>query len=586
VTQLRPQRKLAAILVADAVSYSKLMRADETATLALLNTIRHGTIDPRIVEYGGRPVKWVGDGLIAEFPSAVDAVQCAADIQRTIAALNREADPANRMEFRVGINFGDVIVENDDLFGDGVNVASRLEAIADPGGICLSGTVHDQVWDKLDLDFEERGLRELKNIADPVRIYAINLQSEGRRPDQRRPRRIVADAPSIAVLPFNNMSGDDSQDYFSDGITEDIITDLSKIPSLMVIARNSSFTYKGRAIDVKEVARDLGVRHVLEGSVRKAGTRVRVTAQLIDGRSGAHVWAERYDRVLEDIFAIQDEITMAIVGELKLRLDLDDKPPPRAAAAADMEAYDLVLRARELLGRVNRELFPEIVELLERAMAVDPRYVPARVCYAFAHIVAYANGWTERPDETLQRAFELALSAVEIDPKDPFARRALAVSYLWKRDMDAALDNIEQAVALNPSDSESLASRGSIFSFMHRPEAAIADIEKAMRLNPRFPDMWLHFLAHANFVAGRYAEAIRFLEERIRRQPQTDISRVLLAACYGHLDRLEDARRLWKEVLAINPTFSLEQKESVLPFKFREDWERFVEGLRKAGVAG
>ncbi|BCH28874.1 guanylyl cyclase [Mesorhizobium sp. L-8-10] len=588
MNQLRLQRRLAAILMADIVGYSRMMRADEAATLARLTHLQRDIINPRLPEFGGRLVKSTGDGFLAEFHSAVDAVQYAVDVQREIAA-NGGGPDGERMYLRIGINVGDVVVEGDDLFGDGVNVAARIEGIAQPGGICISATVYDQVKDKLDLDFEDGGLREVKNLAEPVRTFSVRFgepATGGEAEVAVRPaRQVIAEAPSIAVLPFDNMSGDADQDYFSDGITEDIITDLSKISSLMVIARNSSFTYKGRAVDVKQAARELGVRHVLEGSVRKAGNRVRVTAQLIDGRTGAHVWAERYDRVLEDIFAIQDEITMSIVGELKVRLDLKEKDRLGSTPSANVEAYDLVLRGREMImNNLDRVHMETAMAMFERAREIDPRFVSAHVGLAFSNIMAYTNGWSDSPDASIDCALQMARRAVELDANDPLARRALAVALLWKRDMEACCKEINRATMLAPNDAELLATRGNILVYMHDHDAAVENLERAVRLDPRYPDMWLHFLGHAYFMKRDYETAARYLRERIRRQPNTDLSRTLLASAYGHLGRIEEARKLWEEVLAVNPGYSLEQKARVLPYKNPSDWDHFVEGLAKAGL--
>ena len=583
VSQLRVQRRLAAILVADVVGYSRMMRADESATLERLMRLRRELIDPKLDEYGGRLVKSTGDGFLGEFPSAVDAVQYAVDLQREIRRRNFDVEADERMDLRIGINVGDVVVEGDDLYGDGVNVAARIEGIAQAGGICISATVHDQVKDKLDLSFEDRGLREVKNLSEPVRTYSVGLDEPGENTSGAR-RMIIADTPSIAVLPFDNMSGDSDQDYFSDGITEDIITDLSKLSSLMVIARNSSFTYKGRAVDVKQVARDLGVRHVLEGSVRKAGNRVRVTAQLIDGATGGHVWAERYDRVLEDIFAIQDEITMNIVQELKVRLKLEEKDRIGGRASPNVEAYDLTLRGRDLLGKVNRERLMEASKLFEQAVKLDPGLTFARSGLAFANILAYVNNWTEHPKETLEFALATARKAVELGPDDALAHRALAVTLLWERDMDKAAAVLDKAAELSPGDAETLVTRGNMLVYLHQPDEAIANLEKAMVLNPRYPDMWLHFLGHAHFMRGDYEMAAKILRERIALCPETDISRVMLASACGHLGLFDEARAVWRDVFRVNPSYSLEHRGRVLPYKDPADWERVLEGLAKAGL--
>ena len=579
---IRAQRRLAAILVTDVVGYSRLMHADEALTLERLRRLRSELLDPKLAEYSGRLVKSTGDGMIAEFHSAVDAVQYAVDVQRAIKDSNALAQTPGYLTLRVGINVGDVVVEGDDLFGDGVNVASRIEGIAQDGGICISGTVHDQVKDKLELVFEDRGLRTVKNIAEPVRTFSIRIdgQSSGWLPAPAAP----AEQASIAVLPFDNMSGDAEQDYFSDGITEDIITDLSKISSLLVIARNSSFTYKGRAVDVKQVARELGVRHVLEGSVRRAGNRVRITAQLIDGATGGHVWAERYDRVLEDIFAIQDEITMTIVNELKVHLKLGEKDRLSQRHQPNIEAYDLTLRGRDLIFGATRERVAQGIKLFERAIELDPRLTFPRSGLAFAQIMNYVNNWTATPQETLELARRTAEKALELGPDDALAHRALAVVLLWERRMEEACAILAKAVELAPGDAETHVTRGNMLVYMHEPGLAIESLEKAVRLNPRYPDMWLYFLAHAHFMKGDYELAESLLRERIAKSPNTDIARVLLASTLGHLGAPEEARRVWQEVFIVNPSYSLEHRSRILPYKDPSDWERVLEGLDKAGL--
>ncbi len=581
----RVQRRLAAILVADVVGYSRMMRADEAATLTRLMRLRRELIDPKLDEFGGRMVKSTGDGMLADFPSAVDAVQYAIDLQNEIARESNGVPPESAMRLRIGINVGDVILEGDDIYGDGVNVAARLEGVAPPGGICLSATVHDQISNKFDIAFEDSGLQMVKNISEPIRTFSWRVEGGQAGGHDRVATRAFSDTPSIAVLPFNNMSGDPEQDYFSDGMTEDIITDLSKVSGLFVIARNSSFTYKGRAVDVKEVARELGVRHILEGSVRKAGNRVRITAQLIDGSTGGHVWAERYDRVLEDIFAIQDEITLSIVNELKVRLDLLEKDRLNSPASHNVEAYDLVLRGRDhLLANASRSGMIEASALFEKARALDPACSPAYSGLAFAHIMSYTNDWTEDPDSTLEYAVEMARTAVKVGPKDALARRALAVALLWKRDIEAAWDELKKASELSPGDAELLAVKGNMLVYLHDPDRAIVCLEKAIKHSPHHSSMWLYFLGHAYFMKGDFERAEHFLKERIKAYPETDIARVMLASCYGYLGRIEEAERLWDEVMQVNPGYSLEQKSRVLPYKDPHDWDYFVAGLEKAGL--
>ena len=568
------QRRLAAILAADVVGYSRLMGEDEEGTLAALTAHRTQLIEPCIAEHRGRLVKTTGDGFLAEFASAVDAVRCAVAYQDGMRDRNSEVPNDCRIEFRIGINLGDVIVQDDDVFGDGVNVAARLEGLAEPGRIVVSGKVHDEVRGKVEAAFDDLGPQRVKNIAEPVPAFVVRPPTG----DAGAADPALPDRPSIAVLAFDNMSGDAEQEYFSDGIAEDIITDISKISGLFVIARNSSFAYKGETVDVKRVARELGVKFLLEGSVRKAANRVRITAQLIDGSSGGHLWAERYDRVLEDIFAIQDEITQHI------ELDLDEKARIGGPATTSIEAYDLALRARELLLRHNRKDNVEAAKLFEKSIELDPDFITAHAELALVLYTAYLNGWNDDTEATLQRGRRLASRAVELDPSDPQGHWALAYGRLWTRDLAGAIEAIERAAALGPNYAEAYASRGYILSYGSRPADAIESLEKSMRLDPQHPRIWLHFLAHAYFIAADYGGAAALLERRIRLQPETDISRGLLASCYGHLGRARDARDVWAEVLEISPDYSIERKARVLPYANPADWDRYVDGLRKAGV--
>jgi adenylate cyclase len=380
----RLQRRLAAILAADVVGYSRLMRADEAGTLARLKSLRTELIDPRIAEYGGRIVKTTGDGILIEFPSAVDAVQHAVDVQAAVAQRNADVPPDRRMELRMGINVGDVIVDDDDLFGDGVNVAARLEGLAEPGGICVSGNAHEQVRYKLDLAFEDMGEQSVKNIDEPVRVYKIGAEGGERAQPAAAGELLPSDKPSIAVLPFDNLSGDPEQEYFSDGITEDIITALSRLRWFLIIARNSTFVYKGTAVDVKQVGRELGVEYVVEGSVRKAGNRVRISAQLIDGATGNNLWAENYDRELADIFDVQDEITQTVVATLEPKLVAAEGIRSQRRSSGDLNAWQLVMRAMSHFGKMTSKESQTAIALLEEAVQKFPNYGPAHSLLAFA----------------------------------------------------------------------------------------------------------------------------------------------------------------------------------------------------------
>ena len=401
------ERRLAAILATDVVGYSRLMGGDEEGTLAALKSLRKSLINPKILEYGGRIVKTTGDGALVEFASTVDAVRCAIDIQRAMPKRNTEVPADRKIEFRIGVNVGDIIVDGDDIFGDGVNVAARLESISEPGGICISDVVHQQVDGRVEATFADLGDQNLKNIARPVRVYRLDLIRKAAS-EAPRPTRASPDKPSIAVLAFTNMSADTEQEYFSDGISEDIITDLSKLSELHVIARNSTFTYKGKPVDVKRVGCELGVRYVLEGSVRKAGNRVRVTGQLIDAETGAHIWADRFDRDLIDIFAVQDELTQEIISALKVKLTLEKKDRLGRKGTIDVEAYNLFLRGREQAWLTTKSGNIEARNLLGRAVTINPEFAAAHAFVGFTYVNDYVNGWAEIPERSLQTGLEIA----------------------------------------------------------------------------------------------------------------------------------------------------------------------------------
>jgi adenylate cyclase len=584
-------RKLAAILAADVVGFSRLAGADEDRTLARLRALRSDLIDPTIAVHQGRVVKRTGDGALVEFRSVVDAVRCAVEIQHAMVERNAGVPEDRRIEFRIGVHVGDVVEESDgDLMGDGVNIAARLEGIARPGAICLSEDAYRQVRARLDLLVSDLGEKELKNILHPVRVYALEL---GRPAGAKAAPQVLAAAekapaserPSIAVLPFQNMSGDVEQDYFADGIAEDIITALSKLSQLFVIARNSSFTFKGKTVDVREIGKTLGVRYVLEGSVRKAGARVRITAQLIDATNDGHLWAERFDRDLTDIFAVQDDVTVKIVAALSLNLTQGDRQRLKAEQTDNMEAFDCFLRGRELWWRHTKEPNAQARELLLRATQLDPQFAPGYAWLAAAHINDYVSQWTDSPSRSLELAYEAATRAARLDPQLPAAYWALIFANLWMRRHDEAIRAGESALAINPNDAEGYNALGLILHYVGRSDEALSCFERAMALNPLAPGMWLHFQGQAYYQLGRYEEAAAVLKRRIFRTPETDASRVLLAATYGQMGRFDEAREQWREALRVNPDYSLEHRRKVLPYKNPADFEAVVEGLRKAGVA-
>ena len=583
-------RRLAAILAADVVGYSRMMGADEAGTLAALKRHRETLFDPAVAAHEGRVVKLIGDGTLVEFASVVDAVKCALAIQRAVKA---EVPPGGRgITLRIGVNLGDVIIDGDDIYGDGVNIAARLEPLAEPGGICVASIVNESVGNRIDVSFKDGGEVTVKNIERPIRVWKWHPDGDTAAATVRAlPEAALAKAPagpqSIAVLPFNNMSGDPEQEYFSDGITEDIITDLSKVGGMAVIARNSSFAYKGKSPDIRVVGRELGVRSVLEGSIRRAGNRIRITAQLIDAATGSHLWAERYDRDLTDIFEVQDDVTHRIVDALKVTLT----PMEQAQLADDdgtdnIEAHDLFLRGRELFSgrRRTRDAFDKARELFERAIELDPGFGPARAALAFAYGIAYNNAWLPDLPGTLRRADELANEAVRLAPNDPYVHYIQSMTAGFSRDYQRSKTAVDRALALSPNYAAAFNSRGAFQIFAGDPNSGIPDIERARRLDPAGAETYLHFLGMGYLVAGNYETAAAHFRERILLIPETDLSRALLAAALGHLGQFDDARRIWHELKDINPDYSFDVHINRLPFRNAIDAERIRAGLAKAGL--
>jgi len=587
----RVERKLTAILSADVRGYSRLMGEDEEGTLHTLTTYR-AVMDPLIHHHRGRIVGTAGDSVLAEFASVVDAVRCAVEIQQQLKARNADLPAQRRMEFRIGINLGDVMVNGEQIYGDGVNIAARLESLAEAGGIYLSGTVYDQVENKLALTYEYLGEQTVKNITRPVRVYRVRIDET--EPAVETPRRDVStylpeqpqalllpDKPSIAVLPFVNLSSDPEQEYFSDGITEDLITDLSRLSGLFVIARNSTFTYKGKAVKVEEVGRELGVRYVLEGSVRKAGNRVRITAQLVDATTGHHLWAERYDRELIDIFALQDEIVQRIVTTLKLQLTLWEKGVLVRKSTDNLEAYDYYLRGSEYYWRLTKEGNTQARQMLERAIELDPKYAAAYTALSYTHMIDWAWQWSLDP-QTLERAFELAQKAVALDDALPMAHSILGWVQCWKKQHDQAVAEVERAIALDPNDADAYARLAHILKIVGRSEEAIEAMKKAMRLNPHHPPFYLFELGFAYYLTGRNEEAIAALKKSLTSDPNFLPAHIGLTGIYSELGREKEARAEAAEVLRISPNFSLEVWRQNLVYKDLAVLERHLAGLREA----
>jgi adenylate cyclase len=583
----RVNRKLAAILAADVVGYSRLMAADEAGTLAALKRHRETVFDPAVAVHNGRIVKLIGDGTIVEFASVVDAVNCALSVQRSGAPAPDRGAAQPAIVLRIGINLGDVITDGKDIYGDGVNLAARLEPLAEPGGVCISSIVNESIGNRIDVRFQDGGEITVKNIDRPIRVWRwqpAGAAANSQKPNVANPAAKAATA-SIAVLPFTNMSGDAEQEYFSDGISEDIITDLSKIAGLLVIARNSSFTYKGRSVDVRAVGRELGVRSVLEGSIRRAGQRVRITAQLIDLESGGHLWGERFGRDLTDIFEVQDDVTHRIVDALKVTLSPAEKARLAESEPSNIDAYDCFLRGRELmLGKEkNRATFEGAISFLRKALTLDQNYSQAYACLAFAHIFDYQNRWSDDPDNSLQLAKQYAQQAVEKDENEPLGHCVAGLAALFERDVARAKSEVDLALRLNPNLAIAHNLLGNIRIYSGQPLEAVPAIEHAMRLDPAFRHQSLHFLGTAYLFAEKYEAAAALLRERIMLVPETDFSRVALASALGHLGQVDEAGRIWAELKEVNPKYSFNEYIGRRPLR-ADDADRLASGLAKAGL--
>jgi TolB-like protein len=560
MAEQRAERRLAAILAGDVAGYSKLMGADEEDTLTRLNTHRREFLDPKIGEYRGRVVKRTGDGVLIEFASAVDATRCALEIQRGMTVRNAEVPSDRRIEFRIGIHIGDIIVEEDDIFGDGVNIAARLEGIAEPGGVSISEDVWRQVQGKLDATFFDTGEQTLKNIVRRVRVYRAAL-NDANAITEPAPNLSLPDGPSIAVLPFQNMSGDVEQDYFCDGMVEDIITGLARIKWFFVIGRNSSFAYKGKSPDLRQVGRDLGVRYVLEGSVRRAGNRVRITSQLVDAQTGVHLWAERFDRSLDDIFALQDEITLSVVGAIEPSLRQAEIKRVQRKRPSDLSAYDLVLRAIPLAHSVMPVGASRGLALLEEALAREPNYAAAHGYAAWCEEILFLRGGFR--EENRIAAIRHARDALA-HGRDDATALALAgfVIGLLEHDHATASEAFEAALSLSPSSGFSYHLGSVIAGWAGQAERAIQWGERALRLSPLDP---LGYLAHdsvsvGHFQRGRYEEAISAARKAIQFNPGFSINYVLLAAPLAKLSRLDEARAAAARVLELQPSFSISKQ--------------------------
>jgi len=611
------ERKLAAILSADVEGYSRLMGDDEVATVRTITAYR-ALIASSVAGHGGRVVDAPGDNVLAEFASVVDAVQCAIDIQRELQSKNAELPVSRQMRFRIGINLGDVIVEGERLYGDGVNIAARLEGLAEGGGICLSGTAYDQIEGKLPLTCEFAGEHTVKNIARPVRVYRLRLDSSESpapsRDGRSHPAMVISavvvvlvllggagwvgwhwlkppetaglplpDRPSVAVLPFANLSQDPAQEFFSDGVTEDLITGLSKVSGLFVIARNSVFTYKGRAVKIREVGRDLGVRYVLEGGVQRSGNRVRITAQLVDATTGYHIWAERYDREVRDIFALQDEVSREIVRAMAVKLTEAERTRLGRPPTGVLEAYDLVLRGNEARYRTTREANAEARRLFVQALDLDPNYARAYLGLAWTQLQSWQFLWTA-DRESLARARELAEKAMALNDTLVGAYYVLAQVHLWMKEHDRAIAKAEQAVGLAPNDADGYETLAEILGWSGRPEEGLSRIQHAIRLNPHCPSFYLWTLGHTYYLLGRRQEALDTFAKVLQENPNFSGALAFRAVLLDELGRTREAREAWAKTGALMPGVSMVSLRERIPYKRAADMDRLLSAVHRAGM--
>jgi adenylate cyclase len=583
-------RKIAAILVADVVGYSRLTGVDEDRTLARLRALRSDLIDPLIAVHHGRVVKRTGDGALVEFRSVVDAVRCAIEVQNGMVERNAGLPPERRIDFRIGIHLGDVVEENDgDLMGDGVNIAARLEGIAKPGAICLSEDAYRQVKARLSLAVNDLGSTQLKNIPDPIRVYSLEVgpsaQAKAPAPESGKPSPgpALPDKPSIAVLPFQNMSGDSEQEYFSDGITEDIITALSRLRWFFVIARNSTFAYKGKGVDIKRLGQELGVRYVLEGSVRRSGQRVRITGQLIDATTGNHIWAERYDRELSDIFTLQDEITTSVTAAIEPKLLAAEGVRTEKRSIADLNAWDLVARALSHFWKLTASESDAAVTILREAVQRYPDYAPAHSMLAFALLVAAHVGWM--PDGDRDKAAYHARKAVELDENDPWAHMALGYLAFSGHRTDDAVRHFQAAIELNPNFAAAYGYVGWALVFDGRSEEALRSFDQAMRMSPRDPLNGFFFagVSAAHYFAERYAEAVKWGREAVQLRPGMLGGYRILCASLAQAGDFEAARTVLSQLRQLHPSVSVAWIERNVPYT-SGPMNKFLEGLRKAGL--
>ncbi len=576
------ERRLAAILAADVAGYSRLMGDDEIDTLERLKAHRRELMDPKIAEHHGRIVKLMGDGALVEFASVVDAVSCAVEIQREMAVRNAETPTTRRIEFRIGINVGDVIVEGTDIYGDGVNLAARLEALAEPGEVWVSRAVREQVHDKLAFAFEDMGEREVKNIARPIRVYRIAAEGRAAGPASRTTDTAsLLDKPTIAVLPFANMSGDAEQDYFSDGLTEDLITGLSRFRSLFVIARDSTFSYKGTPVNARQVGNELRARYVVEGSVRKAGNRVRITAQLVDAQTGNHLWAQNFDRNLDDIFAVQDEVTRAIATSLPERVGAADLERVKRKRTDQMVAYDYFLHGRELHHKFTKNDCLEGISLLEKAVELDPTFAQAWAWHSCIVGQAWVRNYISDKDDLWKTCVSSAQKALELDEGDSECHRILSEIYLIQRKYDQAEYHNERGLSLNPNDPRLVVQRGYLSAYVGKAQEGIEWINKVLKLDPFHPENYYANLGIVLHAAGRYAEAV----DIFKRVPLLKtLHHAYIASCHAYLGQSELAQEHVGRILELEPNFTISSHSKTLRYTQPADLDHVLPGLRKAGL--
>ena len=579
-------RRLAAILAADVAGYSRLMGADEEGTLERLKALRRELVDPKISTHHGRVVKTTGDGLLVEFPSVVDAVRCAVEVQQEMTERDTGVPADNRIELRIGINLGDVIIEGDDLFGDGVNIAARIEALADAGGVFVSNTVHDHVRDRLPFVFEDLGEQEMKNIARPVRVYRVRDATPAKSLSApAQPVLPLPDKPSIAVLPFANMSGDSEQEYFADGMVEEIITALSRIRWLFVIARNSTFTYKDRAIDVKQIGRELGVRYVLEGSVRKGGNRVRITAQLIDALSGTHLWADRFDGSLEEVFELQDKVAISVAGVIEPTLRQSEIERARRKRPDSLDAYDLYLRALPDAFAAMPEDADRALALLDKAVELEPDFAAAHAMIAWCHEQRYLRGGLQ--EETRKAALHHARQAIAAGGDDAAALATAGfVIAVAGRDFETALTAFDRSFALSSSSALALSFSSIVRAWKGDDAIAVEQANRALRLSPFDPWLYMPYigLAYAHFAAGRFEETVAAASLAIQSNPRFSVPQILHAAALGSVDRSEDAKTVVQRLLELQPGLTVTTAILSARYANPENLVALGKALRQAGL--